>query len=272
MKSIVIPIYNQHEITKECIEAVCRHTDDFELVLVDNGSSNPLSFIHVPEIEAALKEFGECDGQPIVGNLAVDDRLIPVKAILNPANLGFPAAVNQGIKAATGETIILLNNDVIVTPAWADILEGALSHFDIVSPVTNYCAGVQRVTIGAYGDVDELAEKSRLYGMKHLDDFQSVSFVIGFCMAFKRSLADEIGLFDASLWPCSGEEIDFCLRARAAGKTAVVARGCYVHHEGSQTFQAMQEAGQLDYLAIVNRNDKHLAEKWGDDFWERQVA
>ena len=268
MKSIIIPIYNQHEITQECISAVLDNTTDFELVLVDNGSENPLDFLHLPEVDAAMNEFGEAWGEPIKTNIGGH----PAIVIMNRENLGFPAAVNQGIKAATGETIILLNNDVIVTPAWADLLETAMVDFDIVGPMTNYCAGIQRTTIGAYNDVDELAVKASLYSTKHINNFQPVSFVIGFCMAFKRSLVDEIGLFDDSLWPCSGEEIDFCFRAEKAGKSLAVVKGCYVHHEGSQTFQAMQEAGEVDYLNIVSRNDKHLAEKWGADFWLRQVA
>ena len=99
MLSIIIPAFNQHEMTAACIEAVRRHTSDYELVVVDNGSQPPI------------------DGA----------------AIRNESNLGFPAAVNQGIVAAKGDIIVLLNNDVIVTPgalnrlgAWADI------GFDIV--------------------------------------------------------------------------------------------------------------------------------------------
>jgi predicted SAM-dependent methyltransferase len=90
-------------------------------------------------------------------------------------------------------------------------------------------------------------------------------------MAFKKSLFDEIGEFDESLWPCSGEEIDFCLKARAAGHKIGIAQDVYVHHEGSKTFQAMESAGQIEYAQIVERNDKHLAEKWGD-FWQKQIV
>ena len=267
MKSIIIPIYNQHEITQECISAVLDNTTDFELVLVDNGSENPLDFLHLPEVDAAMNEFGEAWGEPIKTNIGGHQAIV----IMNRENFGFPVAVNQGIKAATGDTIILLNNDVIVTPGWADMLDDALSDFDIVGPVTNYCAGIQRTTIGAYEDVDELAEAATAHAIEN-SGIKPVNFVIGFCMAFKRSLIDEIGMFDDSLWPCSGEEIDFCFRAVEAGKKVAVVQGCYVHHEGSQTFQAMEQAGEIDYQNIVSRNDRHLAEKWGADFWLRQVA
>jgi hypothetical protein len=85
-------------------------------------------------------------------------------------------------------------------------------------------------------------------------------------MAFKKELYDEIGEFDESLWPCSGEEIDLCYRAKAAGHHIGIVLGCYVHHEGSVTFKALD----LDYEEICKRNDKHLAEKWGKNFWNEQ--
>ena len=90
-------------------------------------------------------------------------------------------------------------------------------------------------------------------------------------MAFKKSLYDEIGEFDESLCPCSGEEIDFCFRTVKAGYKVGVAYDVYVHHEGSQTFSDMVEAGQVDYEKLCERNDKHLADKWGDDFGNNQL-
>ena len=47
---------------------------------------------------------------------------MPVTVIANAANRGFPAAINQGLQAARGEYLVLLNNDVVVTDAWLDQL------------------------------------------------------------------------------------------------------------------------------------------------------
>jgi len=100
---------------------------------------------------------------------------------------------------------------------------------------------------------------------------EDVNFVIGFCMVFKKSLFDEIGEFDESLWPCSGEEIDFCFRAVEKGHKIGVAYDVYIHHFGSQTFQQMESKGQLNYTDVCKVCDEHLAEKWGADFWQRQI-
>lgn len=246
MKSIIIPVFNQHDFTDECIIAVRECTDDYEIVLVDNGSEPPYK-------------------PPFTG-------FADMTVIRNEENKGFPAAVNQGIRTAKGDIIILLNNDVIVTPGWADDIPDMLEEFGIVGPVTNYAAGFQRVQVGAYGSKDGLYDQAKEWNQEYDGCLQEVNFVIGFCMAFKKSLVDEIGDFDESLWPCSGEEIDFCFRAREAGHRIIINHGVYVHHEGSQTFKDMENAGLVKYEDVCSRNDAHIAERWGADFWLRQAV
>ena len=47
---------------------------------------------------------------------------MPVTVVANATNLGFPAAINQGLQLAHGEYLVLLNNDVVVTDCWLDQL------------------------------------------------------------------------------------------------------------------------------------------------------
>ena len=54
-----------------------------------------------------------------------DASAVPVTVITNPRNVGFPAAVNQGLQAASGEYLVLLNNDAVVTEGWLDQLDRA---------------------------------------------------------------------------------------------------------------------------------------------------
>ena len=245
MISIVIPVFNQHDMTTECIESIKDNTSmHYEIVIVDNGSDPPFN-------------------PPFLGFSAG-------AMIRNEENLGFPKAINLGIRAAKGDVIIILNNDVVVTPGWAEQLTAWLENFAIVGPLTNYCAGLQRTVLPTYTNRDELDKEAE--ALADEGEAEEVNFVIGFCMAFKKSLYDEVGEFDESLWPCSGEEIDFCLRARASGHSIGIAHDVYVHHFGSQTFTAMEEAGQLNYDNICKRNDAHLAKKYGPDFWLHQAV
>ncbi len=117
MLSIIIPVWNQHEMTKDCLEAIRANTKDYEIVLIDNGSDPPIAF-SIPDAWARVLEPGR------------DARYVPmvegagnIQIIYNETNLGFPVAINQGIRAAKGDIIVLLNNDVIVTENWLNRLE-----------------------------------------------------------------------------------------------------------------------------------------------------
>ncbi len=92
-------------------------THDFELIVVDNGSSDGT--------RAYLAELAERDAR--------------VRVLLNGRNMGFAPACNQGLGLALGEHLVLLNNDTMVAPGW---LSGLLPHLrkpgvGLVGPVTN---------------------------------------------------------------------------------------------------------------------------------------
>jgi len=246
MVSIVLPVFNQPSMTEDCLAAIRANTQDYEIVLVDNGSDPPLYWSD--------------------GSLDQGDRLI----IRNETNLGFPAAINQGIRASKGDVIVLLNNDVTVTPHWAERLMAVLEDYSIVGPMTNFAAGFQRTTVCAYANEQELNQEAEKRWYTYEKSVVEVNWLIGFCMMFRKSLFDELGEFDESLWPCSGEELDFCLRARSKGHRLGVAFGVYVHHEGSVTFNMMDKERTIEYAKIVDRNHDHVAKRWGKDFWERQ--
>ncbi len=246
MLSIIVPCFNQHDMTNECIYAILENTSDCEIIIIDNGS--------IPPYKPPFSGF------------------TPITIIRNEENKGYPAAINQGIKKAKGDIIILLNNDVIVTPQWAERLVSYIEDgFAIVAPLTNYCAGAQQITLPVYENIDGLYKQAEILAEANSGMIQEVNFVIGFCMAFKKTLYDEIGEFDESLWPCSGEEIDFCLKTRKKGYNIGVAHDVYVHHFGSITFKEMEKAGQVDYIKTCKRNDAHLAKRWGSNFWYKQA-
>ena len=232
-------------MTEECITAIREHTQDFELIIIDNGSE--------PAIKPPFTGFAE------------------TALIRNEKNEGFPVAVNQGIRASKGDVIILLNNDVIVTPGWAERLAFYLDEFSIVGPLTNYCGGIQQMEIGCYENLDELNKEAEISAEECEGRVVEVNWVIGFCMVFKKSLFEKLGPFDDSIWPSCGEEIDFCFRARAAGHKIGIIFEVYVHHFGSQTFNDMEKAGLINYADANKQAVAHLAERWGVDFSEKQV-
>ena len=72
--------------------------------------------------ELIATDNGSTDGTASYLAGVRDMAAAPVTIITNPKNVGFPAAVNQGLRAARGEYLVLLNNDVVVTDGWLDQL------------------------------------------------------------------------------------------------------------------------------------------------------
>ena len=102
LTSVIVPCWNQLEFTRECLRALFRHTTPaWELIVVDNGSTDGTG-----EFLAGIQAGGR----------------VPVTVIHNARNRGFPAAINQGLRAARGEYLVLLNNDAVVTEGWLDHL------------------------------------------------------------------------------------------------------------------------------------------------------
>ena len=100
--SIIVPCFNQREFTQLCFQSLFRHTRPaWELIVIDNGSTD----------ETAVYLAGVRDAAAV-----------PVTIISNPRNVGFPGAINQGLQAASGEYLVLLNNDAVVTDGWLDQL------------------------------------------------------------------------------------------------------------------------------------------------------
>lgn len=244
MVSIIIPVFNAHELTKNCLASIQANTNYHETILVDNGST------------PAYRQ---------------EDINQKVTIVRNESNLGFPVAINQGIRAATGDVIIIQNNDTICTQGWASKLLAHLDTYSIVGPLTNYCAGIQQVTIPVYQDEKELNIQAAELANTHAGESQEANWIIGFCMAFRKSLWEEVGGFDESMWPCCGEEVDFCMKAKLAGHKIGIAQDTYIHHFGSQTFNELEKTGVLNYQKTCFKNDRYLESRWGKDVFVQEI-
>ena len=234
--TIIIPVYNGYQFTKDCLDSISENINNYKIVLIDNGSTDE----------------------------TIDLQEDWIEVIRNDNNLGYPHAINQGFKLVDTEFCCLLNNDIITTPGFLDVLISHLDKYDIVSCITNYSSGIQRKTIPTYNSKEELYESSNNWCEKHKGESIEVTYVIGFCILFKSELIQKVGEFDESVWPSSGEELDWCWRARELGYKIGVAKDVYLHHFGSQTFRLMQNVGLTDYHQVCERSSDNLRKKWED--------
>lgn len=233
--SIVILTYNNLEYTKQCIDSIRIHTKygTYEIIVVDNASSDDT-------VEWLKKQ---------------ED----IKKIFNNENQGFPKGCNQGIEIATGENILLLNNDIIVTVNWlSNMVKCLYSSEDIgaVGAVSNSVAYYQQIPIN-YSNLDELNGFAERYNISDSSKWEERIKLIGFCMLIKKKVLDEIGLLDERFSPGNFEDDDLSLRIREKGYRNILCKDTFVHHYGSASF------GKSDsYISLLNINEEKFYEKW----------
>ena len=179
--SIIIPTYNHlDDCLKPCIDSLIKYTDlqDFEIIIVANGCTD------------GTREY--------VKSLPNNFKLI-----WEDVALGYPKAVNLGIKAVRGDYVIMLNNDVVLTQQpknyWLMLLERPF--------VANPKVGIT----GAYKSVFALVD----------NNINSVFFknqyIPFFCAMIKGSVVNEIGLLDEIFGLGYAEDVDYCIRIAEKG-------------------------------------------------------
>lgn len=234
--SIVIPVWNNSALTKLCLKSVAAFTTHpHEVIVVDNGSTD--------DTELVLADFPH------------------VRVIRNSSNRGFAAASNQGMRAATGKHLVLLNNDVVVTPEW---LEGLLDHprlhpeIGIVGPRTNCASGPQLVPNVGYKSLDELGAYAARFRREARCQRKIFPRVTGLCMLVTEPCWKAVGLLDERFGIGNYEDDDYCVRAKLAGFECCIAGDVFVHHFGSQTFKKLD----MSYAGLLETNKKKFFEKW----------
>lgn len=231
--SIIIPTYDACDMLEQCIASIRMHTKKpYEIIVVDNGSSDRT-------LELCQREA--------------------VTFISLPENLGFPAACNIGLKVASGDALLLLNNDVLVASNWLTNMLACLNSHDqigIVGPYSNYVSGPQMLNI-PFTNLDDMAKKLNRPNPKK---WLKTERIVGLCFLFKRTLMNEIGLLDEQFSPGHYEDDDYCLRAKLAGYHNMIAGDVFIYHHGSVSFRKQGEE-QMNQL-IANNRQKFI-NKWG---------
>jgi len=233
--SIIIPTYNGLELLKRCVSSVFRHTNlPYEIIVADNGSKDGTA-------EWCMRE--------------------KLTLVSLPRNEGFPIACNKGLRMASGDTLVLLNNDTVVTSNWLNNLSEALySSTDIgmVGPVTNYASGSQQVNY-PFDNLEEFERIAETVNVSDRTKWKRVERIVGLCLVFKRSLMETIGLLDERFSPGHYEDDDYCLRTRLHGYGLLACHDSLIYHEGSASFK---KEGSGEQALLVERNYRMFIDKW----------
>jgi GT2 family glycosyltransferase len=160
------------------------------------------------------------------------------------ANRGFIYPNNFLVKHGHAPFIIPINSDVIVYEGWDLVLTGYLEQYPQVAQV-GFLGGyldarAQGVAAGFGGDID---------------------YICGWCFCIPRSVYEEFGLFDeTNLEFAYGEDSDFSMRLREAGRRIYALQAPLAHHFGNKTVkEVMQEMNITPYLT---KNHEYLRRRW----------
>jgi GT2 family glycosyltransferase/glycosyltransferase involved in cell wall biosynthesis len=241
--SIVIPVYNALTLAKQCVQSIYEHGSalTFEIIVVDNGSA--------PDVEQWLLEEERTHAN--------------LRYMRYEEPLGFARSVNAGADVATGDVLIILNSDTLVTPGWMDELHGVLMAdltLGALTPATNHSGEPAQMD---YGTVDLPATKAiatfarcTARQKKPPSTLYLPQRLTFFCVALRRSVWLEFNGLDEDFRVGNYEDDDLCLRLRVSGYRLGVARHVFVYHHNNATFSA----NKISHSGWMTQNAARFAE------------
>ncbi|MBK7256639.1 MAG: glycosyltransferase family 2 protein [Ignavibacteriae bacterium] len=210
--SVVIVHYNGERLLDACLASVQAQVyRPVEVILVDNGSSD--------------------------GSIAMVRVKYPeVRVLAQGTNLGFAEGNNRGVEAATGEYVVLLNNDTEVTADW---LPGLLEYMmdPAVAVVTSKVVtdGVPDRFYSMNGSLNPLGYNI----MRVFADLSHIFFAGGASVMFRRAEIPRPFLNEYFLYH---EDVFLSWRLRLLGRDVRMAQRSLVYHRGSATTKTQASA------------------------------
>lgn len=235
--SIIIVNWNGRKWLQGCLDSIQNQRyKHFEVIFVDNSSTDD-------SIEYVRKTFPD------------------VLILPQTENLGFAAGNNAALKAARGELLLLLNNDILAPP---DFLEKFVNEFESIPRI-----GAAQSKMVQMHEPDKLDSCGSYWtastflfhygnGKPQQEPAYNRPFPVftnkGASMLIRRDLVDQIGLFDDDFW-CYYEETDFCHRVWLSGYECWYLPSAVMSHAGGGTSLSIENS----YIQFHNFKNKLLS-------------
>jgi GT2 family glycosyltransferase len=249
--SVIIPTRDRADLLAQCIEGVLHRTDyrNLELLIVDNRSIEPAT-------------------------LTLFDRLVReesgVRILRHPGQFNYSALNNAAAREATGEVLLLLNNDInVIESGWLrEMVSQALRpDIGIVGAKLLYAneqvqhGGIVLGPGGAVAHVHRLAERNDPGYFGQLALSRTLSAVTGACAAIRRAVFFEVGGLDEVNLPVTFNDIDLCLRVGDYAYRVVWTPFAELYHTecASRGFDQANPAKRARFL----REWEHMRKTWG---------
>ena len=223
--SIVIPTRDLSALLETCLHSVFERTayDRFEVIIVDNDSREP-------ETRELFRRWQEREPARF--------RVVPM-----PIPFNFPALINEGVRNAHGDLVLLLNNDIeVVSGDWLAEMAaqamrprvGAVGVKLLYPDDTVQHAGVVLGIGGVAGHSHKYLSNDRTGYFDRLRITANYAAVTGACLMVEKAKFDEAGGFDEAL-PVAFNDVDFCIRLLKAGYYNLCLSHPVLYHHESKT-------------------------------------
>lgn len=271
--SIVIANKDHAEDLQRCVTSIVEKStyDNYEIIIVENNSETK----EIRDYYGKLLngEYAPAAGQSMTdaqndgGILRSEDGRISVVTYKGAFN--YSAVNNLGVKYASGEYILLLNNDTeVITVNWIEELlmyaqradVGAVGAKLFYGDKTIQHAGVV-IGLGAHrtaGHTHYKQHRQNLGYMGRLCYAQNVTAVTGACLMVKKSLFEEVGGLDEG-FEISLNDVDFCLKLREKELLNVFTPFCELYHYESIS-RGLDDQGEK--AQRYNKESEKFREKW----------
>ncbi len=239
---IIIPVYNGPKLLSSLLNSIRKNTHPpYRLIIIDDASTDP-------EIESILQTQ-----QPFFEDCTI---------IRNERNMGFVKSVNIALSQSK-HNVVILNSDTEVPENW---LPRLVSPFTEDSKIASVTPMTNSGTIASFPDFCEDNDLIFDADLKQIDTaFQKINgdyYIevptgVGFCMAMRREVLEQIGFLDeATFHRGYGEENDWCQRAERSGYKNVIQPSLFVWHKGGGSFHSKEKENlfQKNYRKLI---DKH---------------
>ena len=222
--SIVIPNMDHADTLRTCISSILEKTtyENFEIVIIENNSRKEETFAYYDELKT-------------------DPR---IQIVTWEGKFNYSAINNFGVReAATGEYILLLNNDIeVITPDWLQEMlmfaqrsdVGAVGAMLYYPDDTIQHAGVILGIGGVAGHAHKYFPRGDFGYMSRATIAQDLSVVTAACVMLPRTVWDEVGGLDET-FEVAFNDVDLCMRIRKAGYLIVWTPYAELYHYESKS-------------------------------------
>lgn len=249
--SLLIPTRDGGRTLGRCIDSIVARTETvpYEIVILDNGSVRPRTLRMLADWEHSGR----------------------ARVLRLPGPFNFSALNNEGVRAARGEIVVLLNDDTeVITPGWLRELasqalrpevgavgarllypNGDLQHVGVV-------LGIGARSIAGHAYVGEPRDQPGTAGQARLA--RDVSAVTAACLAMRRAVYLEVGGLDEQALPVDFNDVDLCLRLPQAGLSVIYTPYAELYHHESLS---RGRPTAPEKLARLEREAAVMRARWG---------